>query len=186
MPLLNLSVQWIDRLVRDTRLARLHFGWEPARANLAYMAIWAVFFAVMASAGRTDATHRGDTIPFWEQACADGRRGGCERLVQIESTYCSDNSGWACNELGRHYTEGRITTADPERALDFFSRACELRFQAGCVNVLAPESLSRADPRVLDLRLLLREGGANLIDMPEPELYLRACGHGWSFACDRG
>ena len=44
--------------------------------------------------------------------------------------------GWACNELGTHYAQGRIVNGDPERALAYFSRACELRFQAGCVNLL--------------------------------------------------
>lgn len=186
VPLLNLSVRRIDRLVRaiqDTPVSRLVLNWEPARANLAYMAVWVAVFGVMASVGATDATHRGDMVPFWEQACADGRRNACERLVRIESTYCGDNSGWACNELGRHYVEGKITAADSELALGFFSRACELRFQAGCVNVLAPEKLSRANPRVLDLRLLLREGGTNLMEMPELELYARACDHHWTFAC---
>ena len=33
------------------------------------------------------------------------------------------------------------------------------------------------------LRLLLREGGPNLLEMPESELRTRACRHGWSFAC---
>jgi len=184
VPLLNLSVQAIDRLVRAiTRVSRLGFDWEPARSNLAYMAIWAAFFAVMASIGASDATHRGDKIPFWEQACADGRRNACEHLIQIESTYCGDNSGWACNELGRHTMEGKITVADSELALGYFARACEARFSAGCVNLLAPESVRRANPRALDLRLLLREGGANLMEMPEPELYARACDHGWNFAC---
>jgi hypothetical protein len=186
VPLLNLSVRGIDRLVRaipETAVMRLGLNWEPARANLAHMALWAAFFGVMASVGATDGTHRGDTVPFWEQACADGRRNACERLVRIESTYCGDNSGWACNELGRHYREGKITAADSELALGYFSRACELRFQAGCVNLLAPESLSRTNPHVLDLRLLLREGGPNLMEMPEPELYARACDHRWTFAC---
>ena len=32
-------------------------------------------------------------------------------------------------------------------------------------------------------RLLLREGGPNLMEMPEPELYARACDHRWTFAC---
>ena len=194
VPLLNLSVQGIDRVmtrwraIQDTRVSRLGLNWEPGRANLAYMAVWAGFFGVMASVGATDATHRGDTIPFWEQACADGRRNACERLVQIESTYCGDNSGWACNELGHHSMEGKVTAADSKLALGYFSRACELRFSAGCVNLLAPESLgslSRANPRALDLRLLLREGGANLMEMPEPDLYARACDHGWIFACQR-
>ena len=44
---------------------------------------------------------------------------------------------------------------------------------------------ARVDPRPLDLRLLLREGGPNLLEMSEPELYQRACRHGWSFACQR-
>ena len=41
------------------------------------------------------------------------------------------------------------------------------------------------NPRTLDLRLLLREGGPNLVDMAEPQLYVRACRHGWDFACER-
>lgn len=194
VPLLNLSVQGIDRLVSVVRRTpaiqdtprgrlRLNLNGKPARANLAYMAIWAAFFGVMATVGATDATHRGDTIPFWEQACNDGRRNACEHLVQIESSYCGDNSGWACNELGRHYMEGKFTAADSRLTLGYFSRACEARFSAGCFNLLAPESLRQANPRELDLRLLLREGGTNLMEMPEPDLYARACDHGWTFAC---
>ena len=44
-----------------------------------------------------------------------------------------------------------------------------------------------AQERVLGLRgltrKLLREGGPNLMEMPEPELYARACKHEWTFAC---
>ena len=188
VPLLNLSVQWIDRLVRSiqdsTVVTRWSPHWTPARANLAHMAVWILFFGMMTAVGATDGRHRGDTVPFWEQACAQDRPQACERLIQIESSYCGDNVGWACNELGRHYTEGTIVAADPELGLGYFSQACEVRFQAGCVNLLDQETLSRADPRVLDLRLLLREGGRNLLDMPEPDLYARACDHGWTFACD--
>jgi hypothetical protein len=186
VPLLNLSVRWIDRFVGaipDSAWIHRALDLRSAWSNAVHMAVWALFFALMTSIGRTDGTHRGDTLPFWEQACAEGRRGACERLVQIESTYCRDNSGWACNELGRHYQEGRITEASSALALDYFSRACELRFQAGCVNLLKPESLTQANPHVLDLRLLLREGGRNLMEMSEPELYARACEHRWTFAC---
>ena len=153
---------------------------------MAYMAIWGVFFGAMTALGRTDGRHTGDSLPFWQQSCEEGRPQACERLIQLQSTYCSDNSGWACNELGSHYVEGRITDADVELATAYFSRACEVRFQAGCVNVLEPESPRRADPRVIDLRLLLREGGQNLMEMQEPELYARACDHGWTFACAGG
>jgi hypothetical protein len=188
VPLLNLTVQRIDHLVRELRnrpfLARLGLDGAPGRANLAHMAIWIVFFGAMTALGRTDGRHPGDSLPFWQRACEEGRPTACRRLVQLENTYCTDNSGWACNELGGLYQEGRLVDADPDRALGFFSRACELRFQAGCANVLDPGSFSRAAPRVLDLRLLLREGGKNLLDMPEPELYARACEHKWAFACE--
>ena len=190
VPLLNLSVQAIDGLVRTIRASplwsRWRRDWAAARANLAYMAVWIVFFGAMAALGRADGRHTGDSLPFWQESCEEGRRNACERLIQLQSTYCSDNSGWACNELGSHYVEGRITDADAELATAYFSRACEVRFQAGCVNVLRAENPSRADPRIIDLRLLLREGGQNLMEMPERDLYARACDHGWTFACGGG
>jgi hypothetical protein len=190
VPLLNLAVPRIDRLVRDLGdrpiLSRLGLDGPLGRANLAHMTAWVVFFGAMTALGRTDGMHRGDALPFWQQACAENRPQACDRLLRIEASYCGDNAGWACNELGRHYVEGRIVSADQERALLYFSRACEGRFQAGCVNVLEPSaSPTQANPRALDLRLLLREGGPNLLEMPEPDLYVRACRHGWAFACEK-
>ncbi len=187
VPLLNLSVQRIDRLVRSIQdkgvVSRWRPDWTPARANLVHITVWVLFFSTMTAAGATDGRHRGDSVPFWEQACAEKRPQACERLIQIETNYCRDNAGWACNELGRHYAAGTIVAADRDVALGFFSQACELRYQAGCVNLLDEGAPSRADPRVLDFRLLLREAGPNLLEMPEPELYARACDHGWTFAC---
>ena len=189
VPLLNLSVMRIDRLVSALpalpRWRAWRPAWTPVRTNLAQMAVWVVFFGVMSAIGATDGTHRGDRVPFWQQACAEGRRNACDRLLQIESSYCGDNAGWACNELGGHYAEGKITDADPERARAFFGRACELRFQAACVNLLDATVVARTDPKPLDLRLLIREGGRNLMELSEPDLYARACAHEWTFACDK-
>ena len=188
VPLLNLSVPLIDRFVRSLhnrpRFRRIAATpWMTA--NLAHMGVWILFFIAMTTTGRTDGRHRGDMLPFWQDACAEGRANACERLVRIEASYCADNAGWACNELGAHHVEGRIVAPDPELALSYFARACEAQFQAGCVNLLDPSVVSRAPPRPLDLRLLLREGGLNLVDMPERDLYERACVHGWEFACAR-
>jgi Na+-translocating ferredoxin:NAD+ oxidoreductase RnfD subunit len=187
VPLLNLAVPAIDRAVRRLGerplLDRLGLVGPLGRLNVAHMAVWVAFFVVMTMLGRTDGMHRGDSLPFWEQACADGRTRACERLLMIETNYCADNAGWACNEVGRHYLEGRIVAADADRAMTFFSRACEARFQPGCVNLLDASEPARANPRPIDLRLLVREGGVNLVDAPESELLARACRHGWTFAC---
>jgi hypothetical protein len=156
------------------------------RANLAFMGAWIVFFAAMTLDGRTDGRHTGDRLPFWQEACAQDDRGACDRLLQLETTYCGDNSAWACNELGAHHRVGRIVAADDALADAWFTRACALRLKAGCLNLLDADAVTRTDPRPLDLRLLLREGGANLMEASEPELRARACDHGWSFACDEG
>jgi hypothetical protein len=184
VPLLNLSVIGIDRFVQ--RLQSKPIASLPRWSNPLHMAVWAVFFIAMTASGKTDGKHTGDSLPFWEQACKENRTNACARLLKLEDTYCGDNSAWACNELGTHYAEGKIVTVDTPRALEFFSKACELRFQAGCVNLLASGTPVRADPRALDLRLLLREGGKNLMAMPERELYVRACQHGFAFACRAG
>jgi hypothetical protein len=190
VPLLNLSVIAIDRTVRSIRSEPLLNLWNPdwlgGRSNLAHMAIWATVFIVMSSLGRTDGKHTGDSLPFWQQACADQRANACERLLSLESTYCGDNSAWACNELGRHYRRGDITEADPQLASAYFGRACELKFQPACLNLLDQDSLYASQPRELDLRLMLRQGGRNLLEMPLPALYARACEHRWEFACDAG
>lgn len=189
VPLLNLLVPAIDRAVaragNQAWITRL--GLEPplGQHNLKHMAAWIVFFAVMTATGRTDGMHRGDALPFWIDACQAGQAQACQRLLRIEASYCVDNAGWACNEMGRHYTEGRLVAADADLAAGYFARACEGRFQAGCVNLLDASPPAVAAPRAFDLRLLVREGGLNLMTMPEPELYARACRHGWTFACDR-
>ena len=188
VPLLNLCVRRIDRvagvLEAGAPLGRLARRMARPRANLAQMAVWIVFFAAMTLLGATDGRHRGDAVPFWERACAERRRQACERLLRIEASYCADASAWACNELGRHYTEGAIVAADAARGLDYFARACELRFRPACLNLLARGGARRAPPKTLDLRLLLREGGRNLMETSEADLLARACEHGWTFACD--
>lgn len=185
VPLLNLSVRAIEHLAASMRSRPFAPGWSARRLNLSHMAVWIGFFVVMSAAGRTDGMHPGDSVPFWEQACADGRRNACDRLLQIERSYCGDNAAWACNELGRHHMAGAVAEFDAALGRQYFARACELRFQPGCLNLLDPERPLATDPRPLDLRLMLREGGRNLMDASETQLLERACTHAWSFACDR-
>ena len=187
VPLLNLSVIIIDRFARRLHtLKPFQFADMPAlpgAVNNALIACWIIFFAGMTWLGKTDGRHLGDQLPFWQQACVAGRSNACQRLVLLESTYCGDSSAWACNELGIQYVEGKIVDADEELANSFFSRGCELRYQAACYNLLDSTTLLHDNPHELDLRLLLREGGQNLMTMAKSDLYQRACAHGWAFAC---
>ena len=188
VPLLNLSVIAIDRVVRSVRSEDLlnvwKGNWMNGRANLAHMVAWVVIFGSMSVLGKTDGQHTGDSLPFWQQACAESLPSACDRLLQLESTYCSDNAAWACNELGIKYRSGEIVEADRYMAATHFRRSCELKFKAACLNLLDPDLVLRDDPHELDLRLLLREGGRNLMNEPLENLYAKACSHSWYFACE--
>ena len=188
VPLLNLSVIAIDRAVRSIHsTAWLNVwkeSWLGGHANLAHMSIWIVVFASMSFLGKTDNKHQGDSLPFWEQACASNLSNACGRLLQLEASYCADNAAWACNEIGAYYREGIITEPNQELSMAYFSRGCELKFQAACLNLLDTELVAREVPHELDLRLLLREGGQNLMTLSEQELVERACEHDWTFACE--
>ena len=192
VPLLNLCVPAIDQAARGLRRAdqAQPSGLDaiPRRANLAVMAVWVLFFGAMAArSGATDGKHTGDSVPFWQEACALDQRNACRTLALVEVVYCTDGSGWACNEIGLHYTQGfDVLEPDPEYAAAWFSRACELGFQPGCANQRSPEELHRDNPRISDLRFLLREGRQNLREMPAETLRARACDHGWTFACGDG
>ena len=188
VPLLNLSVIAIDRVVRSVRSEDLlnvwKGSWMSGRANLAHMVAWVVIFGSMSVLGKTDGQHTGDSLPFWQQACAESLPSACDRLLQLESTYCSDNAAWACNELGIKYRSGEIVEADRYMAATHFRRSCELKFKAACLNLLDPDLVLRDDPHELDLRLLLREGGRNLMNEPLENLHAKACSHSWDFACE--
>ena len=191
VPLLNLSVIAIDRAVKHIKSSAWQSVWpkfdntsKGFKPNLGHMAVWIVFFGVMSLAGRTDSQHTGDSVPFWQQACTSELSQGCDRLVQLQSTYCNDNSAWACNELAIHYRQGLIVEENEELALGFFAKSCELKFAAACQNLINEQQVYRDNPHELDLRLLLREGGLNLMSASDRELRERACGHGWEFACN--
>src|SRR5262245_2071761 len=105
VPLLNLSVIWIDRVARGKVLRRfdpalIGRSLAPRQRNIAYVAVWAIVFAVMSAAQGVGDRHPGQWLPFWQRACEDRRPGACEFLLKRQSTHCDSGSGWACNEAG--------------------------------------------------------------------------------------
>ncbi len=163
-------------------------GLDPpiGHRNLAHMAVWIGFFALMTATGRTDGMHRGDALPFWQQACAEGRNAGLRAAAAHRGVVLRRQRRLGLQRAGPALPRGPprrpptpsappATSPAPARPLPGRLR------QPARLRRRRP----RANPRPLDLRLLLREGGPNLLDMPEPDLYARACRHGWSFACGK-
>lgn len=106
LPLMNLSIQWIDRLARSRALRRFDPGslgrsLAPLPRNAAYVAVWTAVFALMSAEQGVGDRHPGQWLPFWQRACAERRHGACEFLLTREQSHCAKGSGWACNEAGR-------------------------------------------------------------------------------------
>src|SRR5262245_61436758 len=92
VPLLNLSVKWIDRVAAKAMPMRI-----PA---LAYMSAWGIVFAALSGTQGVGDEHPGQWVPFWRQACMDGRAYACPYLADLDVQLCERGSGWACNEAG--------------------------------------------------------------------------------------
>ena len=78
VPLLNLSIQAIDRFARMPAMAafdpsRLGKALVGRRRNAAYISVWATAFAAMYAVQGVGDTHRGQFLPFWQQACDEGQ-----------------------------------------------------------------------------------------------------------------
>ncbi|MCY4028213.1 MAG: hypothetical protein OXH75_18100 [Acidobacteria bacterium] len=203
VPLLNLSVIAIDRAVRSSPLRRLDpaalgRALAPRRRHLAYMGVWAVVFAAMSAAGGAGDRHPGQWLPFWQQACADGRPHACRYLAARQSGHCNSGSGWACNEAGilravlsesgGAGVDAGAAEARVEVALAF-ARGCELRFEPACANARAiveevAATFERAPPPLDDYPIILRGSKGPLTDRDPAALQARACRQGWPGACE--
>jgi hypothetical protein len=199
VPLLNLSVRWLDRLAKAPGLQRINpAAWGaalvPRQRHLAYMSAWAVAFVAMTSTGHLGDDHPGQWTPFWEQACTAGARDACENLYFLQDLRCEDGSAWACNEVGILLAD---RYANPIRAAQSFQRACTLQFAAGCDNASAMAAgagggavaggspFRRAAPTAVDYQFILKGSKGPLRDREPATLFARACELGWPQACGR-
>jgi hypothetical protein len=86
VPLLNLSVQIIDRCARWGALGRFS-RWEAAfglrKLNWAHMGCWALLFAAMLGTGFVEAPHPGSSIAFWRKAAQEQKPHAAENLIEM-------------------------------------------------------------------------------------------------------
>ena len=188
VPIMNLLVIGIDRLARAGAFrivdpSRLGQSLSPARRRFAYVCVWAGVFAVLSAVDGVGDDHRGQYLPFWQQACDSGRERACEYLAFMKWNYCDRGSGWACNEFGVHRAGHDRTTA-----LRSLRRGCALGFSAACENVrrltAGAATLTTAAPRLIDLPIVLRGSKGPVRERTPEALYALACERGWPHACD--
>jgi TPR repeat protein len=190
VPVLNVSIKSIDKAVRSGPLRRFDpaaIGRSiPVRGrNLAYMSLWAIVFSIMTAAHGVGDSHRGQWIPFWQQACQQDRAHACQYLAVLHATYCRADSGWSCNELGILQANKEM---DRPSALASVQRGCQLGFQPACANVtnlISHTPLAAGPPPLEELPILLRGSKGPITDRSSGSLYARACEQGWPDSCGR-
>jgi hypothetical protein len=140
-------------------------------------------------------THPGQWLPFWQQACAEGRPYACPYVADREVGFCRRGSGWACNEAGiMHVALSQsgedLRRLDPAGAAEPFRRGCELGFAAACRNLKVLASgggaLVRAEPTLDDYQVVLRGSKGTVQDEGRSALYALACRQGWPDTCGMG
>jgi hypothetical protein len=189
VPLLNLSVRAIDRVFRSTAAPSL-----DRKRHLAYMAIWGVVFVVMSFAQGVGDSHPGQWLPFWRQACQDGRPYACPYLADLQLNYCDRGSGWSCNEAGLLHVALSESGEDTRRlnlseAADPLSRGCLLGFDAACRNLTtlktADNSWSAPPPTLADYPIILKGSKGEVREQEPSALFDLACRQGWPDTCGK-
>ena len=184
VPLMNLIVRGIDRLTSQGPLAvldpaRLGQTLSPRARNAAFTALWAVVFAGLYSVQGVGDKHRGQYLPFWQQACQAGSERACRYTANLMVVYCNSGSGWGCNEVGI------LRSSLSQSGEAEFRRGCELGFQPACTNMngaglTAP---ARAQPTLGELPIVLRGTKPPLKERDPSRLREIACAQGWPEFC---
>jgi hypothetical protein len=148
VPILNVSIQLIDRVARSKALrwvdpSAIGRSLQGRQRHLAYIAVWAIVFVTMSAVQGVGDEHPGQFVPFWQHACQENRPHACAYLSGLYTNFCQQGSNWACSELGaRHISptlqdypivlrgsKAPITNLAPAA---FYSLACVRGWSAGC------------------------------------------------------
>ena len=87
VPLLNISIQILDRIARKinfNKVFKVFRDLSVYKLNLIHMLIWIVIFVGWYSSGRVGVDHPGRQSDFWETACDQELRNGCKKPVQSD------------------------------------------------------------------------------------------------------
>jgi hypothetical protein len=156
------------------------------------MSIWAVIFVGMSATQGVGDNHPGQWLPFWLQACEDGRAYACPYLADLETGFCDRGSGWACNEAGLlHIALSRsgedLRRLNPTGAAEPLRLGCGLGFETACSNLKTLTSgagkFARTPPTIKDYPIILQGSKGEIREREPSELYALACRERWPDTC---
>ena len=165
VPLLNLTVQALDRFARSGAVGRWNARWERGVSsrvsNAVHMGLWASVFTALFATGYFERAHPGNSIAFWKKALEDNRMNAARGLVKITGSRAVDPMvdaparAAAYNELGILSMVEDIDEASQQarigNAARWFAEAAERGSDEGAKNLLQHFLFHRARRRDQDL-----------------------------------
>jgi hypothetical protein len=140
VPVMNLSVQLIDRVARMGLLGRFdrwQAAFDPRRSNLVYMGGWITMFAVLLATGFVQGEHPGASVDFWRKAAGEGKPRAVDNVLKMLRASAERGSGEASNDLGELFLKGKLVERNELFASNYFAQACDQGHPRGCVNLVA-------------------------------------------------
>ena len=149
VPILNCTIQILDRFARRGAIGRLNERWENGiskqKSNAIHIGLWAIVFGIMIGTSYVPyaepGKHPGDSIAFWKRALKEQRYDAERKLVMVAGSQAvARNSAEAYNELGIIGLTTTLDATDTDKrrrnAAFRFTVAAELGYEAAAKNVL--------------------------------------------------
>jgi hypothetical protein len=135
VPVLNLLVPWIDALARRLKpvvqVERSSYSEITPKANRVHMIVWIAVFTIMFMTSFVGPGHRGNDLDFWEDACKNELRNGCQIQYNMNRTRCQLGNAVACVRA-RDVMMTTPVVVDRVQEGHLLSRGCDLGHATAC------------------------------------------------------
>lgn len=132
VPLLNLSVIYLDKIgIRFKGVLPLS-KYKPANINLAFMTIWLIIFMAWYASGHIGKAHPGTQSIFWDQACGQQQRKACKTMHDLTLAECDNGNAYACAKLGDIYKFAKGVSKNDVMAFEYVTKACMMGLEKAC------------------------------------------------------
>jgi hypothetical protein len=132
VPLLNLSVIYLDKIGRGFPVIFSGLKVSSYRLNFVFMSIWLSIFIIWYSNGFVGKSHPGTQSQFWAQACEKDLRKACTVQLDLTLAECEKGGAYACAKLGDIYKFAKGVPKNDVKAYEYVSMACDMGLRKAC------------------------------------------------------